>query len=39
MTNDILTIKELAAYLKVNEKTPYRLVSGGKISGFMIGGL
>ena len=38
MTDDILTIKELAEYLKLNEKTAYRLVSEGKIPGFKVGG-
>ena len=38
MTDDILTIRELAEYLKLNEKTAYRLVSGGKIPGFKVGG-
>jgi excisionase family DNA binding protein len=38
MTNDILTIKELADYLKLNEKTTYRLASKGDIPGFKIGG-
>lgn len=38
MTSDIMTIKELAAYLKLNEKTAYRLVSEGKIPGFKVGG-
>lgn len=36
--NDILTIKEVAAYLKLNEKTAYRLVLDGKIPGFKVGG-
>ena len=39
MTDDILTIKELADYLKLNEKTTYRLASKGDIPGFKIGGL
>lgn len=38
MTDDILTIKDLAKYLKLNEKTAYRLVSDGKIPGFKVGG-
>jgi len=38
MTDDILTIKELADYFKLNEKTTYRLVSKGDIPGFKIGG-
>ena len=38
MIDDILTIKDLADYLKLNEKTAYRLVSKGDIPGFKIGG-
>ena len=38
MHSDILTIKEVAEYLKLNEKTTYRLVSEGKIPGFKVGG-
>jgi len=36
--DDILTIKELSQYLKLAEKTAYRLVSDGKIPGFKVGG-
>jgi excisionase family DNA binding protein len=36
--DDIFTIKELSLYLKVAEKTAYRLVSDGKIPGFKVGG-
>lgn len=38
MTSDIMTMKEVAEYLKLNEKTAYRLASEGKIPGFKIGG-
>lgn len=38
MTDEILTIKEVAAYLKIKEKTAYRLVADGKIPGFKVGG-
>ena len=39
MSNDeILTIKELAAYLKIAEKTAYRYVSESIIPGFKVGG-
>jgi len=38
MTDDIMTVRELAGYLKLNEKTAYRLVSEGKIPGFKVGG-
>ncbi|WP_234942404.1 helix-turn-helix domain-containing protein [Sinorhizobium medicae] len=33
-----MTIHEVAEYLKLNEKTAYRLASDGKIPGFKIGG-
>lgn len=35
---DILTVKELSEYLKLNEKTAYRLAAKGEIPGFKIGG-
>lgn len=39
MSNDeIITIKELAEYLKIAEKTAYRFASEGKIPGFKVGG-
>lgn len=38
MNTDILTIREVAEYLKLNEKTTYRLASEGKIPGFKVGG-
>lgn len=38
MQTDILTIKEVSAYLKITEKTAYRLTAEGKIPGFKIGG-
>jgi excisionase family DNA binding protein len=37
MTDDILTIKELSAYLKTSEKTIYRLLSKDEIPAFKIG--
>lgn len=36
--DEILTIKELASYLKIAEKTAYRYVSDGIIPGFKVGG-
>lgn len=36
--DDIFTIHELAEYLKLNEKTAYRLVANGEIPGFKVGG-
>jgi len=37
LDNKILTVKELAEYLKIAEKTAYRLVAEGKIPGFRVG--
>ena len=36
--SEIFTIKEVAAYLKLAEKTAYRLASEGKLPGFKVGG-
>ena len=38
MTVQIMTIKEVADYLKVNERTVYRMASAGKIPAFKVGG-
>ncbi|EJL6725687.1 helix-turn-helix domain-containing protein [Vibrio sp. B513a] len=38
MVDQILTLKEMAAYLKLAEKTAYRLASEGKLPGFKVGG-
>ncbi|MDK9736123.1 helix-turn-helix domain-containing protein [Vibrio sp. D404a] len=38
MTDQILTLKEVAEYLKLAEKTAYRLASEGKLPGFKVGG-
>jgi excisionase family DNA binding protein len=38
MNNQILTFKEVAAYLRLAEKTTYRLASEGKLPGFKVGG-
>lgn len=38
MNDEILTIREVAAYLKLTEKTAYRLTSEGDIPGFKVGG-
>lgn len=35
---DIITIKELADYLKIAEKTAYRFALEKKIPGFKVGG-
>lgn len=41
MTNadgEILTLDEVAAYLKAGKKTVYRLAQQGQIPGFKLGG-
>jgi excisionase family DNA binding protein len=38
MTDQIFTIKEVAAYLKLTEKTAYRLAAEKKLPGFKVGG-
>ncbi len=38
MESDIMNIKEVASYLKITEKTAYKLASEGKIPGFKVGG-
>jgi len=38
MTDEILTLKEVAEYLKLAEKTTYRLAAEGKLPGFKVGG-
>jgi len=38
MSGEILTIKEVAEYLKVNERTVYRLAADKKIPAFKVGG-
>lgn len=38
MTNEILTIREVAELLKINEKTAYKLALAGEIPGFKVGG-
>ena len=35
--DDIMTVKELADYLKIAEKTTYRFASEGKVPGFKVG--
>lgn len=37
MNDEILTIKELSAYLKTSEKTIYRLLSKNEIPAFKVG--
>lgn len=38
MFEEILTLKEVATYLKLAEKTAYRLAAEGKLPGFKVGG-
>ena len=38
MADEILTLKEVAEYLKLAEKTAYRLAAEGKLPGFKVGG-
>ena len=38
MKSDIITIKEVAEYLKIKEQTVYALVAKGDIPGFKVGG-
>lgn len=38
MPEEIMTLKEVAEYLKLAEKTVYRLAAEGKIPGFKVGG-
>ncbi|MDO7084489.1 helix-turn-helix domain-containing protein [Pseudocolwellia sp. AS88] len=38
MTEHIMTLKEVAKYLKLTEKTAYRLAAEKKLPGFKVGG-
>jgi excisionase family DNA binding protein len=38
VTDQILTLKEVAVYLKLAEKTAYKLAAAGKLPGFKVGG-
>ncbi len=38
MPEEIMTLKEVAEYLKLAEKTAYRLAAEGKLPGFKVGG-
>lgn len=38
MTDQIMTVKEVADYLKVNERTVYRMAADSKIPAFKVGG-
>lgn len=37
MSDPILTIKDVSEYLKVNERTIYRLAASGELPGFKVG--
>lgn len=37
LNDDIMTVKKLADYLKIAEKTAYRFASEGKVPGFKVG--
>jgi excisionase family DNA binding protein len=37
-TSDILTLDDVAAYLKVGKRTVYRLAAAKKIPAFKVGG-
>ena len=38
MADQILAFKEVAIYLKLAEKTAYKLAAEGKLPGFKVGG-
>lgn len=38
MMDEVLIIQEVANYLKLTEKTAYRLAAEGKLPGFKVGG-
>ncbi len=38
MSDEIMTLKEVADYLKLAEKTAYRLAAESKLPGFKVGG-
>ena len=37
MSDQILTVKDVASYLKLNERTVYRLATSAKIPAFKVG--
>lgn len=37
MVDQIMTVKEVAEYLKVNDRTIYRMAVAGKIPAFKVG--
>ena len=36
--DDVMTVREVADYLKVKDRTIYRLVANGEMPGFKVGG-
>lgn len=38
MTEQILTVKDVADYLRVNERTVYRMAVAGRLPAFKVGG-
>jgi len=38
MTGAIMTVKDLATYLRASETTIYRMVRRGELPGFQLGG-
>lgn len=38
MPNEIMTVDEVAEYLRINTKTAYRLAGEQKLPGFKVGG-
>ena len=37
MSEQIMTVKDVADYLKINERTVYRMAAAGSIPGFKVG--
>ncbi|UQI38945.1 methylation-associated defense system helix-turn-helix domain-containing protein MAD1 [Vreelandella venusta] len=37
MSDHILTVKDVASYLKLNERTVYRMATASKIPAFKVG--
>ena len=37
MSDQILTVKEVAEYLQVNDRTVYRMATAGKLPAFKVG--
>ena len=38
MTEQVMTLKQVAEYLQLADKTAYRLAADGKLPGFKVGG-